>query len=113
MKVIDLKHPIEITADNNTKQSISQVRLTRVKVKHLKDMPAWMFQGEESEDAKKAASGGFNPVDFLPLISSLSGLTVDQAGEIDLEDLMPIVEGVTSLVGEFQSQKTTQKKNTQ
>ncbi|MCK5600437.1 phage tail assembly protein [Candidatus Pacearchaeota archaeon] len=106
MKVIKLKHPIPIKADNGSDQSVSELRFGRILVEHLQIMPKAMFE----KDAEQKA---VNPHDYVPLIAGMTGLTVEDINKIDLvDDFMNVVEGVVEAVGEFNTPKIGESKPT-
>lgn len=93
---INLKFPIEVDASNGTKQKISGIRLGRLKAKHLELLP----ENLDTENSK------VQPKDMIPLIAGLSGLTVENIGELDFVDLIEVANKLTEVMGEFESRET-------
>jgi len=99
---VKLEHPIKITTKDGAEQEISSLRFGRLKVKHLEHFPKALFSGDDSANK-------INPIEYIPLIASMSGITVDEAKEIDMVDLQPVVEKVVEKAGELNPRKTGEK----
>ena len=80
---ISLEYPILIGGE-----SVSELALQRLKVKDLKILPASFF----SEDSTPT------PQEMAPIISAITGITEDQAGDIDLADLVTASEVIGSFL---------------
>jgi hypothetical protein len=92
--VVDLKYPIPGV---NGDDPISQLTFGRMKAKHLKAMPdSMMKEAAEGEEVRVTA------VEMIPVIAALSGLTKEQADEIDLEDLTAISEVIVDFFDQYQ-----------
>ena len=81
---IELLHPIPIKNENGNAEICNEVVFERLKTKHLKFLP------DDIENMK--------PKEVIPLIASMAGLTEDEAGEIDLVDLVAICEKLNPLL---------------
>lgn len=93
-KRIDLKYPIEVKKENETK-TYSYVEIGRMKNKHLKVLPKDFFS---------ASKDGNIPPAILPeLIASITGIPLEVADEMDLEDTMKISESLESFFGVAQT----------
>lgn len=97
---IELKYPLNVKTDGGGVISVKELTLSRMKAKHLKLLPKGFFNTEG--DAPK----DFNPYEMLPLIASLSGIKDEEAGEIDIEDLMVIVKDLGPILGPQKPRQT-------
>lgn len=90
-----LKHPIEISVnEGEPKTSINALTFTRIKAKHIKLLPDSLFE---------EGGGALKPLEVIPLIAGLCGITNEIADELDLADLRAISEEVLpSFLAEFQ-----------
>ena len=88
-KEIELKYPIDVEGAGGAKQQITSVKLRRMKAKDFQYLPR-----DEAEARKNATI-------MLPLIASMTGLTKEQADEIDAEDLMVIVKELSNFLSGF------------
>jgi len=79
--IIKLEYPISKTENGKTSE-ITSVTIGRIKGKHLSLLP----EGDMSN---------IKPKDMIPLIAGLADITVEEAGEIDMKDLLKISEVVT------------------
>jgi hypothetical protein len=86
---VALKYPITVVRDGQ-KHALGELSFRRVKAKDLMDVPPDLFSG----------GGQRSPVDFLPLLAAMSGLSEEEIGELDLADLTQIIEGVAPFFGE-------------
>lgn len=80
-KKIELDYPIEVDVGEGRIKRISEITIGRMKVKHFKVLPKGFIENEGKN---------IQPSELLPLIAAMAGLTVEQADEIDLQDLMKI-----------------------
>ena len=99
-KVIMLEWPFEVVDDKGEKKTIDRVILSRLKSKHLEVIPASLMKGKGKS---------VDPKEVLPLVAALCDLTKDQAGEIDFEDLVKIVEALEDFLADATSLKTGKK----
>ena len=84
-KKLILEYPIVIDGEE-----VKELPLQRLKVKALRTLPESLF--EEGSDP--------SPQDIVPLISAVTGLTEDQADDIDLADLMNFSKEMGSFLEE-------------
>lgn len=79
-KVIKLEFPIK-----NGEITIDEIKLVRLKAKHLKKMP------KDQSDISDTDS-------LLFLVSCMNGIPVDVLGELDLKDMKTISQEVASFL---------------
>ena len=89
-RTVDLKYPIKVSTGQGQVE-VSRLTLGRIKVKHLKKLPASLFEQALAQDGKEKLLK-INPIDAIPLIASLANISDEEAGEIDLEDLAGVAE---------------------
>ena len=85
-KTIKLEYSIPIKIkEEGVPRTVNTNELTmgRLKVKHLKSLPAGFMDGEGK---------AINPIEMIPLIASITDISVESAEEIDISDLENIVE---------------------
>uniref|UniRef100_A0A6M3ITP5 Tail assembly chaperone n=1 Tax=viral metagenome TaxID=1070528 RepID=A0A6M3ITP5_9ZZZZ len=91
-KIVPLQFPIPIEIDRGDGskeiQQCASLTFNRLKTKHLKLLPAsfWTTEGEIS------------PVDMLPIIAAVAGISEAAADEIDLADLETVAEAIESFL---------------
>lgn len=95
--VIRLKFPIERKGIDGVTSLIYEIKLKRFKFKHIKLLPAGLMdavtkKGKPTIGAKEAGA-------LIPLISSLSGLTEEETGDIDFVDLVEVVSKLGDVLG--------------
>lgn len=92
-RTVQLVYPI-IVEENGEEIKIKKITLRRLKLKHLKAIPKSLLEdtGEEKKEV--------DPIDMIPIIAIATGLTEDQAGEIDLDDLVNVSEEVSYFLKE-------------
>jgi len=110
--VIVLKFPISRNAGGVT-SLIHEIKLQRFKYKHIKLLPAGIlaFQPDDTVDEtlqtskkkpskkKKIEIGIAEAGQLGPLVAALSGLTEDEAGELDFIDLIAVMEKLGDILG--------------
>jgi hypothetical protein len=92
-KIIKLKYPLKIGTTNGNEAEISEIQLRRVQARDLKKLPPDFFSGMSDNSKFK-----INPVEVLPVISSISGIDEDVLDTIDAEDMMNVMEEFTSIM---------------
>jgi hypothetical protein len=80
--VYPLEYPITIN-ENGKETQIYQVEVGRLKVKHLRILPASFFAKEDTES--------MTPEEVRMVVIALTNLTADQADEIDMVECFGIV----------------------
>jgi len=85
---IVLQNPIEIETKEG-KATITEVVVSKLKAKHLKVIPATMLEGKPT-----------NPAKLFPLLSALTGLSVESIGELSFPDFEKVAGAVTDRMGE-------------
>lgn len=88
-----LKFPLEVIRDGK-KVTITTIEISRFKAKFLKFVP------------KGLASGEYEYADLFPLIAAMSGLSVEEIGELDAVDFMAIAKEITPNLNPRKSRKT-------
>lgn len=88
-KIIKLKYSIPIPKEGGGTVQVSELRLGRLKAKHLKVLPKDFMENE----------GNVNPADIIPLLAGITDIPESSADELDMEDLISISEGLTSFLG--------------
>lgn len=103
-KTIELKYPIFDKDKNGKIVSISTLKLSRIKAKHLKMLPEKFFRSNSKNDKdSKGEDGGpkISPAEMLPLIAALCNLPEEAVDEIDvMEDLITVCEALESFLSE-------------
>lgn len=86
IKTIKLKHPIRLEKDGKIEE-IGELKIGRLKLKHIKKFPKGLF------DEGKTDTSELMPV--LPsIVSSMAGISEEEADEIDMDDVEPIAEAL-------------------
>lgn len=85
-KIIDLKYPIPVKGQKGEDISCSQIKLGRIKAKHLKLIP------------KGNKKGDIDPEECIPLIAGLANLELEAIEELDFADLIKISEEMESFL---------------
>ncbi len=91
-KIIELKYAIPIPKEGGGTVNTKELRLGRMKAKHLKLLP---------EDFSKNEGLNMSPAAVIPLIAGLADIPESSADEIDIADLMSIAEDMESFLSEF------------
>jgi len=91
VKIVKLKYSIPIPKEGGGTVSTNELKLGRLKVKHLKLLPEDFMEKEGKLDFKA----------IVPLIAGLADISVTAADEIDMEDLMEVADSLQSFLGEF------------
>jgi hypothetical protein len=90
-KIIPLKYPIVIKKEGDETTEIKQITLGRLKLKHLEALPE-NFMESEGKNIK--------PLDIIPIVGAIAGLTKEQIGEIDIEDLLSFASELQDFLAE-------------
>lgn len=88
-KVVKLSVPITVEASGGGQAVISEVKIGRIRAKHLEFMPQSALEGKAT-----------NPAKMFPLIAAVTGLSKETLGELDFLDFTAVVEAVTAQLGE-------------
>jgi len=91
-KIVQLKYSIPIPKEGGGDIQTKELRLGRLKAKHLRLLPESFVENE----------GQLSPADVIPLIAGLANIPEASADEIDIEDLMEVAESLQGFLGEFQ-----------
>lgn len=94
-KIVELKHPIDVEGAGGAKTQITSVELRRMKAKDFQYLPDCMYDGDAAGSVK------IKPQELLPLIASITGLTKEQADDIDAEDLIRLVGELSNFLSGF------------
>jgi hypothetical protein len=86
MKKYKLKKPVKIENDGKT-TTITNVTIKELKTKHLKLIPAELYNGTD-----------LSPHKYIPVIAELTGLTEADIEEVNVVDYMSLVEIVSGLM---------------
>jgi hypothetical protein len=109
--VIKLKFPIERTDANGVTSLINEIKLKRFKFKHIKLLPSGLMAAANKSKKLNGKKKVSEEEDFrldldikevgalIPLVSALSGLTEDEAGDIDFIDLLEVVGKLGMILG--------------
>ena len=89
-KIVKLKHSIPIPQKNGEDLTTNELKLGRLKAKHLRLLPSDFIEN----------AGDLSPADILPLIAGLANLPETSIDEIDLEDLTGVAEALQVFLGE-------------
>lgn len=87
-KIINLQYPIEFEKDGE-KNTITEVKLGRLKAKHLKKLPKDFFNIDK---------GNISPDQVIPIISVISGIPLELVDELDITDLNTIAQEIASFL---------------
>lgn len=104
-KTIVLKYPIESKSKNGGDISISEIKIGRFKLGHMKLLPKNFAKRAKG---KKGDEITLEPHELIPIIAALSGLGKEEVDKIDLDDLDQIGEVIGSF---FESSPGTGKKS--
>lgn len=86
---IDLDYPIEkIDADSNV-TVIKSIKVYRIKTKHLKLIPDYVFQNMEDGETKLGVK------EMALVLSAISSLNETDTDEIDVSDLQKIFKAMS------------------
>jgi len=94
--VIVLKFPISRNTGGAT-SLIHEIKLQRFKFKHIKLLPSSLLAQQASK--KKVGIGVAEAGQLGPLIAALSGLSEEEAGEIDFVDMLEVVNKLGDVLG--------------
>lgn len=83
-KIIKLKYSISVPGKDDSIVNINELRLGRLKAKHLRLLP----------DDFMEKGGKMNAAGMIHLIAGLANIPVESADEIDMEDLTAISEAL-------------------
>ena len=89
-KIVKLKYSIPITLDSGEIINTNELKIGRLKAKHLKLLPENFMENE----------GKLNPSDMIPLIAGLANISVSTADEIDMEDIAEVAEALQDFLGQ-------------
>ena len=89
-KVIKLKYAIPIPGKDGEIIKTNEIRIGRLKAKHLKLLPGSFIENE----------GKLNPADMIPLIAGLANIPESAADEIDMEDIAEVAEALQDFLGQ-------------
>lgn len=90
MHEVQLKHPI-VVGDGTPIEKL--VFPERLKVKVLRKLPNWLFDGSVNKDSSA------NPAAYVPILSAVLDMPEATLDELDLEDLNPVVEEMNDFFG--------------
>jgi len=89
--IVELKHSIPIKKADGGTVEVSQLKMGRLKLKHLRLLPKDFTEKE----------GKVAPAELIPLIAGVADIPIESADEIDIEDIEAIVEGLMSFLADF------------
>jgi len=87
-KIVKLKYSIPIKTSDGSIVKTNELKLGRLKAKHLKLLPKNFMENE----------GMLNPIDMISLIAGLANIPESSADEIDIEDMMEVAEALQSFL---------------
>lgn len=85
-RIVKLKWPIPVPAADGKMINVAELRLGRLKAKHLRLLPEEFMESE----------GSLSPADVIPLVAGLTGIPESSADEIDMEDLTEVADAMQS-----------------
>ncbi len=88
-KIVKLKRSIPVPKEGGGEVNISELRLGRLKVKHLRLLPDNFMETE----------GSLKPTEIAPLIAGLADIPESSIDELDIEDLMGVAEALQDFLG--------------
>jgi hypothetical protein len=88
-QIITLEHPVSVKLDGGGEASVSEVKIGKIRAKHLKLVPTTLLDGKST-----------NPAKLFPLIAAVTGLSESTLEELELSDFIAVVTAVTSQLGE-------------
>lgn len=98
---VTLEYPITVKRGDKEMQ-INILTMQRIKLKHIKLLPDSCFENDGLEN--------INPKDLIPILAVLAGVTEDEVGEVDFEDLEALSNGIKKSLEKFlQSQENGEK----
>ena len=89
-KIVQLKYSIPIPKEGGGDVQTKELRLGRLKAKHLRLLPDNFAENE----------GQLSPAEIIPLIAGLANIPEASADEMDMVDLVEISEGLEDFLGE-------------
>jgi len=111
-----LKHPISLEDG----KSLTEIILGKFKVKHLKLIPGELYElavDKDRANSFKKNSSAFLKAEkaiiakstllipkLIPLLASLTGQTVEIMDELEIDDFLPLMEEMYTILGEVMSQ---------
>ena len=90
-KIVKLKYSIPIPKEGGGTVNTNELRLGRLKAKHLRLLPKDFAEKEGKLEASA----------IIPLIAGLANISESSADEIDIEDLMKIADDLESFLEGF------------
>jgi len=87
-KIVKLKYSIPVPKKGGGMVQVSELTLSRLKVKHLKALPENFMESE----------GNINPSDIIPLLASVVDIPEESVDEIDMEDMDIIAQELVSFL---------------
>ena len=91
-KIVKLKYSIPIPQENGNPINTNELRLGRLKARHLKLLPEDFMDND----------GKLSPTNMIPLIAGIANIPESAADEIDIEDLMEVAEALQDFLSGFQ-----------
>lgn len=89
--IVKLKYSIPIPKEGGGTVEVNQLKMGRLKLKHLRLLPADFVEKE----------GKVAPAELIPLIAGIADISVEAADEIDMEDVEAIVDGLMVFLADF------------
>jgi len=93
-KIVPLKFPVSIQREGGGTAIIHQVEIGRLKGKHLKMLPESLFTSEKN----------IKPGEMIPFLMAITGLDEKTCNDVDFEDIVSIVEEMSSFFGLFRKE---------
>jgi len=88
-RTIKLTQPIPVPTEGGGVVNVLEIKLGRVKAKHLKLLPKSFFDGKGKDVA---------PTTLYEFLAGLSGLPLSSIEEIDVDDLTTVIDELVSLL---------------
>lgn len=95
MKTIELKHPIKLK-DNE----IKYLTPTRLKLKHVKLLPAALMEKAKEEGKLKFETSELLPLfnDLVPFLASIFNISEEEMEEVDFEDIEDVMGAMEEIM---------------
>jgi hypothetical protein len=97
LKTIPLTHPIPYKTNEGTVIDLHEIKIGRLKAKHLDSLPDCIVNPIGKGGGKN--KNHIVPKEFIPFIASVAELPLETVKELDLNDLMDISDVLADSMG--------------
>jgi hypothetical protein len=97
LRNIKLTYPIPYKTDDGNEIDIHEIKIGRLKAKHLDSFPDCITKPSNNGGGKQKIH--IVPKEFIPFIAAVSELPIDTIKELDLNDLISIADILADSMG--------------